>query len=290
MEMPKTIEDALPDLIAHLELEKTGENQFRGQPQDVGNGRLFGGLVFSQAMRAALATTDGRPAHSAHAYFLRPGNPHRPIEYEVDRIRDGRSFKTRRVVAHQGADAIFNLALSCHENEAGPSHQMDVEIPAEPRGETHEEAIRSGMRGLGIEMRPGDFGFGAFEMRIEGGLEMVAGPPREPQMRSWIRARGIAPRGPHWSAPLLAFASDFSIMSPAFHPLEYGPMTAGVQTASLDHSMWFHAPFEMDDWLYAVHDSPVLTGGRGIGRALYYRRDGRLVASAVQEALFRPPR
>ena len=289
MGMTRSIDDALPDLIRRLDLEAVSELHFRGEPENVGNGRLFGGLVFAQAMRAGLATADGRPVHSAHAYFLRPGDPNTPIEYEVDPIREGRSFTTRRVVAHQGGDAIFNLSLSCHENEPHPEHQMDTEIPDTPRGQSHEDAIREGMRAMGIDLGPGGFGFGAFEMLIEDGLDMVARPPRPPQLRSWVRLRGEAPKHPDWQAPLLAFASDFIIMSAAFHPLEYGPMTPGNKTASLDHAMWFHAPFDLEDWLYAVHDSPVLSGGRGIGRVLYYRRDGRLVASAVQEALFRGP-
>ncbi len=285
--MPKRADDALPELLEHLDLEELDRDHHRGHSPPARNGRIFGGLVFAQAMRAALASIEKRAPHSAHAYFLRPGDPTRPIDYEVDRIRDGRSFTTRRVVARQGPEAIFNLSLSCHEDEPGPGHQIDAEIPAEPSGESHEEGIRRGLRGLGIEVSDEDFGFGAFEVRLEDGLDMGDAPPRPPRLRGWMRTRGRVPDGAAFHAPLLAYVSDLTIMIPAFHPLEFGPMSAGMQTASLDHAIWFHAPFRVDDWLYAVHDSPVVAGSRGLGRALFYARDGRLVASAVQEGLIR---
>lgn len=286
--MPRSLDDALPDLLQHLDLEALGNDVFRGHSPEAQNGRIFGGLVFSQAMRAALATVDTeRPPHSAHGYFLRPGDPDLPIDYDVDRIRDGRSFTTRRVVARQQGTAIFNLALSCHVVEPGVSHQLDVEIPAEPSGESHEEGIRRGLREIGYEVSREDFGFGAFELRVEDGLDMGAAPARAPELRCWIRTRGPVPDGPQWHAPLLAYVSDLTIMIPAYHPLEFGAMSPGLQSASLDHAIWLHAPFRVDDWIYAVQDSPVLSGARGLGRALFYTRDGRLVASAVQEGLVR---
>lgn len=287
LEMPPSLDEALPDLLKHLDLEDLGEDVYRGHSQEARNGRIFGGLVFSQAMRAALATVAGRPPHSAHSYFLRPGNPDLPIDYEVDRIRDGRSFTTRRVVARQAGEAIFNLAISCHDDEPSVSHQLDAEIPGEPSGESHEEGIRRGLRGLGIELSREDFGFGAFEVLSEGGLDMNATPARPPTLRCWIRTRGAVPNGMEFHAPLLAFVSDLTIIIPAYHPIEFGPMSPGLQSASLDHAIWFHAPFRIDDWLYAIHDSPVLSGSRGLGRALVYARDGRLVASVVQEGLIR---
>ena len=143
--MSNRLEQALPDLLKRLELEVGGEDLFRGHSPELGNGRIFGGLVFAQAMRAALRTVGDRSPHSCHAYFLRPGDPAKPIDYEVDRIRDGRSFTTRRVVARQGETAIFNLALSCHVPEPSESHQRDVEIPPEPQGESHEEGLRRGL-------------------------------------------------------------------------------------------------------------------------------------------------
>jgi acyl-CoA thioesterase-2 len=279
--------DALSELLNHLDLESVGSDVYRGLSPHAQNGRIFGGLVFSQAMCAAMATVTERAPHSAHAYFLRTGNPDLPIEYEVDRIRDGRSFTTRRVVALQEGEAIFNLSLSCHGDEPSVSHQVDVEIPAEPSGESHEEGIRRGLRGLGIHVSRDDFGFGAFEILAEGGLDMGDAPARPPELRCWIRAQGALPEGSPLHPPLLAYVSDMTIVMAAYHPLEFGAMSRNVQSASLDHAIWFHAPFRIDEWLYAVQDSPVLAGSRCLGRALFYTRDGRLVASAVQEGLVR---
>jgi acyl-CoA thioesterase-2 len=282
-----TPENALADLLAHLDLEDRGGDVYRGHSQRSRNGRIFGGLVFAQAMRAGLATSGGRPPHSAHAYFLRPGDPTVPIDYEVDRIRDGRSFTTRRIVAKQNGTAIFNLALSCHDDEPSTGHQRDVEIPREPSGESHEEGIRRGLRSMGIEVADNDFGFGAFEVLVEDGLDMTTAPARIPELRSWMRARGSVPEDRGLHACLLAYVSDLTIVIPAYHPRDFGPMTPGVQSASLDHAMWFHAPIAIDDWIYSVGDSPILSGSRALGRALFYSRDGRLVASAVQEGLVR---
>jgi acyl-CoA thioesterase-2 len=285
--MPKSPDSALTDLLEHLRLEDRGGDVYRGYSQESRNGRIFGGLVFSQAMRAALATVSERTPHSAHAYFLRPGDPEIPIDYEVDRIRDGRSFTTRRVVARQADTAIFNLALSCHGDEPSPSHQRDAEIPAEPAGESHEDGIRRGLRAMGIEVSTDGFGFGAFELLVEDGLDMATAPARDAELRCWMRTRGPVPDEPSLDACLLAYVSDLTIMIPAYHPHDFGAMTPGIQSASLDHSMWFHAPFPIDEWIYAVQESPILSGSRGLGRALFYTRDGRLVASAVQEGLIR---
>jgi acyl-CoA thioesterase-2 len=285
--MPKSPDPALVDLVEHLQLEDRGGDVYRGHSQASRNGRIFGGLVFSQAMRAAMATVSERKPHSAHAYFLRPGNPDLPIDYEVDRIRDGRSFTTRRVVARQAGSAIFNLALSCHGDEPSAGHQRDVDIPAEPAGESHEDGIRRGLRAMGIEVPRNGFGFGAFELLVEDGLDMTAAPAREPELRCWMRTRGAVPDEPSLHACLLAYVSDLTIMMAAYHPHDFGAMTPGIQSASLDHSMWFHAPFQMDEWVYAVQESPILSGSRALGRALFYTRDGRLVASAVQEGLVR---
>lgn len=288
LRMPTNLDKALPELLGHLELENSGEDRYRGTSPPTSNGRIYGGLVFSQAMQAGLASVDpDRPPHSAHAYFLRPGDPTLPIEFEVDRIRDGRSFTTRRVVARQGETAILNLALSCHVDEGGAAHQVDVEMPAEPSGESHESGIRRGLEGLGIKTSQEDFGFGAFEVLAEGGLDMSSAPPRPPHLTCWLRARGSVPEAHGLHESLLAYVSDLTIAIPAFHPHEFGAMTPGLMSASLDHAMWFHAPFRVDEWIYAVQDSPVSGASRGLGRILFYSQDGRLVASGVQEALMR---
>ena len=140
---------------------------------------------------------------------------------------------------------------------------------------------------MGIEIDRDDLGVGAFELRVEGGLDMAASPPRDPNLSCWIRSRGKVPDDLGLHEALLGYVSDLTIMIPAYHPVEFGAMSRDVQSASLDHSMWFHAPFRVDEWLYAVQESPVMRGSRALGRALFYTRDGRLVASAVQEGLVR---
>ncbi|MAG33538.1 MAG: acyl-CoA thioesterase II [Deltaproteobacteria bacterium] len=280
-------EQSLRDLLECLGLERREPDLFRGHGQPTHNGRIFGGLVFAQAMRAGQTTVDGRDVHSAHAYFLRPGDPELPIEYEVDRIRDGRSFATRRVVARQDGQAIFNLSMSFHKWEPGASRQIDTEISGEPEGEPYEDGIRRTLKASGVSLSAEQFGFGPIEILVEGGLSMDADPPRPPELQAWFRSRGPLPDEPGLHAAILAYASDQTIVVSALHPMEFGLMSSGVQSASVDHAIWFHEPFRMDDWILAVHDSPVLKNSRALGRALFYTRDGRLVASAIQEGLVR---
>lgn len=285
-------EDTLADLVAHLALESLahdaeGNDVFRGHSPPAGNGRIFGGHVFAQAMRAGQATVEGRIVHSAHAYFLRPGNPEIPIDYSVERIRDGRSFTTRRVVARQEGTPIFNLSMSFQVPEEGPARQIDTKIPAEPAGEAYEDGIIRGMARRGIVLTREQLGVGPVEIRVEEGLDMCEGAGREPELRAWFRTRGSLPDDPELHAAILAYASDQTIVVAAQHPMDWGIMDAKTQSASLDHAIWFHDDFRIDDWLYAVHDSPVLKRSRALGRVLFYARDGRLVASAVQEGLMR---
>jgi acyl-CoA thioesterase-2 len=285
-------EDALADLLAHLELEPQGSNAegndvFRGHSQRAGNGRIFGGLVFAQSMRAGQATVEGRAVHSAHSYFLRPGDPERPIDYEVDRIRDGRSFTTRRIVARQDDRPIFNLSMSFQVPEEGPTRQIDAVIPPEPTGEEYEAGIVRAMARRGISLDKEQLGVGPVQILVEDGLDMNEGPGRAPQLQAWFRTRGSLPDDPALHAAILAYTSDQTIVVAAQHPMEWGLMDEKTQSASLDHAIWFHDDFRIDDWLYAVHDSPVLKRSRALGRVLFYARDGRLVASAVQEGLMR---
>jgi acyl-CoA thioesterase-2 len=286
-------DDTLKNLLTHLELERAeasqhvGDEFFIGHSPPAGNGRIFGGLVFAQAMRAAQTTAPDRGVHSAHSYFLRPGNPDLPIEYAVDRIRDGRSFTTRRVVAYQADQAIFNLSISFQVLEEVPGRQIDIEIPDEPSGEAYEDGIVRAMAKQGITFTKEELGFGAIEIRVEGGLSMNDGGGREPEMRAWFKSRGSLPDDQGLHSALLAYVSDQTIVVAAQHPVEWGIMDKHTQSASLDHAIWFHDDFRIDDWIYAVHDSPVLKHSRALGRVLFYARDGRLVASAVQEGLMR---
>ncbi|MEM9176355.1 MAG: acyl-CoA thioesterase II, partial [Myxococcota bacterium] len=284
------------DLLTRLDLEPVerspheGDDVFRGTSPPAGNGRIYGGLVFAQSMRAAQATVaPERIAHSAHAYFLRPGDPAQPIDYAVDRIRDGGSFTTRRVVARQGDRAIFNLSMSFQVPEAAPSRQVDAEIPAEPSGEAYEEGVLRGTAALGASLTREQLGSLPVSILVEDGLDMSANGKgdRPPELRAWFKATGPLPDEPALHQALLAYASDQTIVVAAQHPMPWGIMDPDTQSASLDHAMWFHEAFRIDEWIYAVHDSPVLKGSRALGRALFYARDGRLVASAVQEGLLR---
>lgn len=283
----------LADLLSHLELAALhesphpGDDFFRGYSQSAGNGRIFGGLVFAQAMRAAQATVDDRVAHSAHAYFLRPGDPEIPIDYAVDRIRDGRAFTTRRVVAYQGARAIFNLSMSFQVREDAPGRQIDAEIPPAPIGEEYEDGILRASAKMGGKITKEQLGVGPVQILVEGGLSMNDGGGREPTLRTWYKTRGALPDDPSLHAAILAFTSDQTIVVPAQHPMEWGIMDLDTQSASLDHAIWFHDDFRIDEWIYAVQDSPVLKQSRALGRMLFYSMDGRLVASAVQEGLMR---
>ena len=289
--MPPTFRDSerspLEELLSLLDLERTGENHYRGYSQPALNGRIFGGLVFAQAVSAAQATVGGRPIHSAHAYFLRPGNPDLPIDYEVDCVRDGRSFHTRGVIARQGEPAIFDFMASFHENEPSPVHEEPVAIPAEPCGEEYEDGILRAIKARGIDFPAEKLGQGPVQILVEGGLEMTATVPKKPELRAWLRARGPMPDSPSVHAAVLAYVSDLLVTVAGVHPFDFRLMSPGVSSASLDHAMWFHEPIRIDDWIYAVHDSPVFKGSRVMGRALFYALDGRLVASAVQEGLVR---
>lgn len=281
------VSEALDGLLERLDLEALEQNLFRGESPPSPNGRIFGGLVLAQGMRAAFATTEGRRAHSLHAYFLRPGNPDRPIVYEVDRIRDGRSFTTRRVVAIQGGEAILNMAVSFMIEEEGFEHQIDVEVPAEISGEPYEAGLRRGLRGMGIDV-PDDMPKPQpVEIRTVGSLRLFDEERYEPEMYTWLRARGPLADEPWLHQCVLAYASDLSVMVPAIHPHDAGLLSPGVHSASLDHSMWFHRDLRIDDWLYCVHESPVSAGARGLGHATFYTREGELVASCTQEGLIR---
>lgn len=277
----------LASLLDLFALEEPAENRFRGHSQPTFNHRIFGGLVFAQAMTAAHRTAHGRPIHSAHAYFLRPGNPELPIDYAVDCVRDGRSFHTRGVIARQAGSAIFDFMSSFHENESSPVHEQAVTMAAEPHGEEYEEGILRAIRARGVDFPAERFGLGPVQILVEDGLDMVASSPRKPELRAWMRARGPMPEDSNVHAAVLAYASDLLITVAGAYPFDFRVMSPGVSSASLDHAIWFHEPIRIDDWILAVHDSPVFKGSRVIGRALFYARDGRLVASAVQAHLVR---
>jgi acyl-CoA thioesterase-2 len=280
----------LDELVKLLALEKIEENLFRGQSQDLGWGTVFGGQVLGQALSAAVQTVPpDRPVHSLHAYFLRPGDVHRPIVYDVDRIRDGSSFTTRRVVAIQNGKAIFNMSSSFQKNEPGFTHQdvmPDVPKPEELR--TEQELVAGLKRQLPEMFRQRATAQRPFEMRPVNPPQDPFVPDKHPPARAvWLKAVDRLPDDATLHPYLLAYASDHGFIGTALLPHGVTWLTPGMQIASVDHVMWFHQSFRVDEWLLHVMDSPAANGARGLVRGRVFTRDGRLVASTAQEGLMR---
>ncbi|MEE2663147.1 MAG: acyl-CoA thioesterase II [Myxococcota bacterium] len=280
-------DEPLAQLLDQLGLETLGGDRFRGASPPRPNGRIFGGLVLAQGMRAAFSTVEDRMAHSLHAYFLRPGDPQQPIDYAIDRIRDGRSFTTRRIVANQGDRPILNMAISFMVEEAGFEHQLDIEIPTTIEGEQYEDGLRRGLRARGIELPGDEPPLQPVEIRSSEPLRIFDEERYEPTMHTWLRTRGTLPDDPALHQCILAYASDLSVMVPTIHPHDVGLVSPGVHSASLDHAMWFHRPLRIDEWHYCRHESPVSANARGFGIVTFYTRAGVLVASCTQEGLIR---
>ncbi len=279
----------LTDLLDLLRLEPIEQNIFRGQSQDLGWGNVFGGQVLGQALSAARQTvpTD-RFVHSMHGYFLRVGDARKPIVYDVDCIRDGKSFTTRRVVAIQSGKAIFSLGASFQVNEDGYEHQADRPAAPDPDELQSELAywrqyadkIPEPLRQRATADRP-------IEVRPQELYNPAAPKVRPPYRAVWFRAAGELPDDLAVHQYLLAYASDFHFLTTAMQPHGVSWLTPGMQVASLDHSMWFHRPFRMDDWLLYAVDSPSASGARGLVRGQFFTREGVLVASTAQEGLMR---
>jgi acyl-CoA thioesterase-2 len=271
---------ALKRLLEHLALQTLDRDLFLGDP-GTGEGRLFGGLVAAQSVVAAgLTVDDDRPLHSLHAYFLRPGRHGLPIRFVVDRIRDGRSFTTRRVKAHQGGEAIFNLSASFAKPEEGISHQDDMPEAPGPEGLPDWETIRA--------QYLGDANATRFESAVEVRMCDLPDSDHEARQRNWLRVKGPLPDDPLLHTAMLVYASDRTLLGTAARP--HGIPWNKRVAASLDHAMWIHRPVRMDDWLLYAAESPVAHSARGlcIGGLFYF--DGTRVASVVQEALIRRAR
>ncbi|PMR70109.1 acyl-CoA thioesterase [Halomonas heilongjiangensis] len=265
--------DALNALVDLLGLEALEENLFRGTSQDLGLPQLFGGQVLGQALSAASQTVDpARRAHSLHGYFLRPGDAHRPVVYQVDAVRDGGSFTTRRVTAIQKGRPIFFCSASFQGEEAGFTHQPA--IPAVPLPESLESPNAR------LERFPGH----PIEF-LHLGDEADPGQPA--RKRLWFRLAGELPDDPALNRYLLAYSSDFNLLTTALvpHGITFGD--PALQIASLDHALWFHHDVKLNDWLLYDMDSPWAGGARGFARGSIYDRRGRLVASTAQEGLTR---
>ncbi len=277
------------DLLQLLDLEPIEQNIYRGQNRDIGTTRVFGGQVLAQALVAASRTVDDdRDAHSMHGYFILPGDLEDPIVYFVDRLRDGKSFTTRRVTAIQNGRAIFNMSASFQVREPGPEHQEPM--PSVPPPEAVEpeldlirgiaDRIPESLRSLLTQDRPLDF-------RPIDPVDPFDPKPRPPVRYMWVRAVGHLPDDTLSNQAVLAYASDYGLLATALLPHALSIRTPNVQVATLDHAIWFHRPFRADDWLLIAMDSPSAFGARGFARASVFTRDGRLVASLAQEGLTR---
>ena len=285
---------ALQDVLAILDLEPLEVNLFRGRSPQSRWQRVFGGQVIGQALVAACRTVDDvaqRPPHSLHAYFLLGGDPKVPIVYEVDRIRDGKSFTTRRVMAIQHGHAIFSMEVSFHGAEEGLSHQFPMPDVPKPDALPSDTEVRDRVLSLmpdpvrryydrerPIELRPVEYGRYLGE-KLEGG-----------RFHMWIRATERLPDEPAIHQCVLAYASDMTLLDAALIPHGRTVFHQDIMAASLDHALWFHRPFRADEWLLYAQDSPNLSGARGFSRGLIFALDGTLVASVAQEGLLRQRR
>jgi len=279
---------ALDQLLTILDIERLEENLFRGLSPQVGWQRVFGGQVIGQALVAANRTVNGRLAHSLHAYFLRAGDPSVPIIYNVDRIRDGGSFTTRRVVAVQHGQAIFSMAASFHREETGLEHQIKMPEVPPPESLPSEAELKACLidrvppqvkayweRERPLEIRPVDLS------------RYLTPGNHDPSQQVWIRATGELSNDQSLHQCVLAYASDFTLLDTALIAHGRFVFDPKLILASLDHALWFHRKLRADEWLLYAQDSPISGGGRAFCRGMLFTRDGKLVASTAQEGLLR---
>ncbi len=283
--------DALANLLAILNLEELEVNLFRGRSPQAGWQRVFGGQVIGQALVAASRTVEDRQPHSMHAYFLLEGDPKVPIIYDVESIRDGGSFSTRRVVARQHGRPIFFTSVSFQIAEEGFEHQFDMPDVPLPEDLPSEKELVARF----LDHMPGPMkAYFAAERPIEirpTDLALFMGLSPQPARRSaWIKAAGRMGDDPHLHQCVLAYASDMTLLDTALVPHGKSIFSKDILAASLDHALWLHCPFRADDWLLYVQDSPFSGNGRGFTRGSIFSRDGRLVASVAQEGLIRKRR
>jgi acyl-CoA thioesterase II len=287
--------NVLDDLLQLLRLERIEQNLFRGQSQDLGWGTVFGGQVLGQALSAAEQTVPTeRAVHSMHGYFLRPGDAKLPIVYQVDCIRDGGSFTTRRVVAVQNGLPIFSMSASFQKHEDGMEHHDAMPDAPDPEGLKSElELARAFASVIPPRLRERALAERPIEIRAVDPVNPMAPRKQPPRRQVWYRTIAPLPDTPSPSVHqyLLAYASDFHFLTTAMQPHGVSWLTPGMQVASLDHAMWFHRPFRLDEWVLYSVDSPSANGARGLVRGQFFTRDGRLVASTAQEGLMRqrPP-
>jgi len=287
------VNELITELLDLLRLERIEDNLFRGLSRDIGTKYVFGGQVLGQALSAAQQTVDPvRIVHSLHGYFLRAGDIEHPIVYDVDRSRDGKSFSVRRVTAIQHGQPIFVLATSFQEPEPGAEHQIaGPEVPSpEDLPETQPLSSET-LAQLPPKMQRWLSRRGPFEFRPVYPRDELNPTKRPPYQQVWFRLPESVPDDANLHRALLAYASDFHLIGTTTFPSGISYLQPNVQMASLDHAMWFHRPFRIDDWLLYSCDSPTAQGARGLARGSIYNREGVLVASTAQEGLIRvlPP-
>lgn len=280
---------AIENLLGIFDLEPLEHNLFRGRSPDDGWQRVFGGQVIGQALVAASRTVEpDRKAHSLHAYFMRPGDPTVPIVYEVDRIRDGKSFTTRRVVAIQHGHAIFSMSASFQVEEGGLDHQSTApDVPPPEKLISEEELKRQFLQYASEPIRRYWQRERPIEFRHVSLDHFTSRKKLEPVQNVWFRATSALPDDPAIHECVLAYASDMWLLDTSLHPHGRIIFDADIQVASLDHALWFHRPFRADDWLLYAMETPSASGARGFARGAIYTREGELIASTAQEGLIR---
>ena len=272
------------EILALLQLEQTGSDRFRGRSHFMGSPNVFGGQVLGQALHAAGQTvSEGRRPHSLHSLFILTGKLSLPVDYEVERVRDGGSFSTRRVVASQEGKRIFVLSASYQQEEEGLSHQRPM--PAAPDPETLPSNLelwfeRAKAAGQPYIPAPVDF-------RSADGSDPITNPTRSPRKQVWIRAPHVLPDARNVHEELFAYVSDYGLLSTSLQPHGVSLRDPRLQIASLDHTVWFHRPFRMDEWLLFDIESTNAAGGRGLNFSTVYNQKGELVATCAQEGLIR---
>lgn len=280
--------DVLNKLIGLLDIVQVDSDLFLGESEDLGFKNVFGGQVLGQAMMAACKTIENRLPHSMHGYFLRPGDPLEKIQYRVDRIRDGASFATRRVMAIQHDREIFTLTASFQSPEEGFDHQFAMPETEPVDGLLSELEMRRKVKALIPEkIREQATCERPIEIRPVNPLNYFNPEKREPYKQNWFKAIAEISDDQVLHRCLLAYASDFGLLGTSMLPHEVTYYSKGMQVASLDHSIWFHRDFRIDDWLLYDMDSPSASQGRGLNRGNVYNQEGILVASIAQEALIR---
>lgn len=279
----------LNQIIKTLDLEEIELNHYLATSPNEGWQRVYGGQVIGQALVAASRTVSpNRSAHSLHAYFLRAGDTTIPILYKVDRIRDGKSFTTRRVIAVQRGQAIFTMSISFQVDEGGLSHQFDMPKVRAPNSlPTEDELRREQAKSWPKEFQESFSGSSAIQVKPVDPVDLLNPEPARAMQRCWMRCGEALPDDPRIHQCVLAYLSDWSLLDTASRPHAVSFMQDNVQVASLDHAMWFHRPFRADEWLLYDQDSPSASGARGFNRGLIYNRTGKLVASTTQEGLLR---